>query len=687
MGYELDRLMQQYGLSNPTVGTYQGDPANTAERAAFDKYKSDFTGRINITPQYMQDQYQTKKPDYDYLKTNPDVGRDYTTSGSTLSPEGFARQHYLNYGQYEGRTMPMLQGGQYWGNTLQAPVSTPYNVPTATPPKTDFQQKFPDGLPNYGSGLGGPKNDGQGSNFIGGQFDNYNYGANPTLNKALVKAAPQLQQLMPGGFGGGSFNAAYLQLPEPSRKVLDVILARGYADGGYVDGGAQPDMRDELRQKYADIDAMRQKYIGDAQALIAQEQESLKNPDQSEKWLRLAAAFSKPTKTGSFFESLGNATESLAENAAIQRANRTKALELAIKGNQMGLEGAEAGLKSYGDLAELDMKHRNQQMMMDAYLSNDPTMISRVGALTGNPQAVALGGQLQTQRLADRELKEVTLADGSTTYATVGELLGSSVQPGAQMQGGQAPTQLVGGGNNLTQVAQAQGSQAPARLTGYTTKLTPQQEAKKVGLTEKEKADTERQSKFLTDLEVTSKSQALQASEGEQMLGLMQPSGLAAPGFGADIMLGGAKVGAAVTDKLLGIPLSKEFSDLEEAEKISGRLALRQRENFTKDPNMSKDDLKLYLSLPPGINTSYATNKKLVEMSKLQAAKTQTIKKAATDWIAKYGSLSAMKRDPRTGRMVDFYDFKDEIVNKSVFAPVFDKEKEKGITIEFGGQQ
>jgi hypothetical protein len=623
MGRELDRLVQQYGLSSPTVGTYQGDPANAAERAAFDKYKADYTGRINITPQYMQDQYQTKKPDYNYLQTNPDVGAAYTSSGSTLSPEGFARQHYLNYGQYEGRTMPMLQGGQYWGNTLQAPTITPYNVPTATPPKTDFQQKFPDGIPDYGSGLGGSKNDGQGPNFIGGQFDNYNYGANPTLNKALVAAAPELKALMPGGFGGGAFNSAYKSLGDVKRGVLDVILARGYARGGPVtvqdqeEPAAQPDMRDELRQKYADIDAMRQKYIGDTQAQIAQEQQSLNNPDQSEKWFRLAAAFSRPTKTGSFFESLGNANESLADNAAIQRANRTKALELAIKSNQMGLEGAEAGLKSYGDLAEMDMKRRNQQMMMDAYLSNDPTMISRVGALTGDPQAVAYGGQLQTQRLADRELKEVTLADGSTTYATVGELLGSSVQPGAQMQGGQAPTQLIGGGNNLTQVAQAQGSQAPARLTGYTTKLTPQQEAKKVGLTEKEKADTERQSKFLTDLEVTSKSQALQASEGEQMLGLMQPSGLAAPGFGADIMQGGAKVGAAVTDKLLGIPLSKEFSDLEEANKISGRLALRQRENFTKDPNMSKDDLKLYLSLPPGINTSYATNKKLVEMSKL----------------------------------------------------------------------
>lgn len=476
MGYELDRLMQQYGLSSPTVGTYQGDPANTAERAAFDKYKSDFTGRINITPQYMQDQYQTKKPDYNYLQTNPDVGAAYTSSGSTLSPEGFARQHYLNYGQYEGRTMPMLQGGQYWGNTLQAPNITPYSPPEPPAPKPP-KSPPPSSLGGWGSKpIKGGGFLGGGDTFTGGPQDNYNYGANPVLNIALVRAAPELKELMPGGFGGGAFNTAYKSLSDARRSIIDGILARGYSRGGPVtvqdqaeqpEPVAQPDMRDELRQRYSDIDAMRQKYIGDTQSLIAQEQESLRNPDQSEKWLRLAAAFSKPTKTGSFFESLGNATESLAENAAIQRANRTKALELAIKSNQMGLEGAEAGLKSYGDLAEMDMNYRNRQMMMDAYLSNDPAMISRAGALTGNPQAVAYGGQLQTQRLADAKLETVYDEQGRAVKKTVGELRGAASGLPSMGGGQTAPQQ--------PQLGQSQASgQGVSVPTQYFAEPTPE---------------------------------------------------------------------------------------------------------------------------------------------------------------------------------------------------------------------
>jgi len=79
MGYELDRLMQQYGVSTPTVGIAPTTPATlgagataeqkaayTADKAAydvaapkFDAYQAEYKGRLGNTPMYMQQQFQT----------------------------------------------------------------------------------------------------------------------------------------------------------------------------------------------------------------------------------------------------------------------------------------------------------------------------------------------------------------------------------------------------------------------------------------------------------------------------------------------------------------------------------------------------------------------------------------------------------------------------------------------------
>lgn len=70
MGYELDKLLKQYGVSSAFTPTYTGTakPAAgetgpsqyTADKALFDKYKASYQERMGNTPMYADAQYQTQ---------------------------------------------------------------------------------------------------------------------------------------------------------------------------------------------------------------------------------------------------------------------------------------------------------------------------------------------------------------------------------------------------------------------------------------------------------------------------------------------------------------------------------------------------------------------------------------------------------------------------------------------------
>jgi len=57
MGYELNKLMQQFGVTSPTLPTYFG--SNEQERAAYDNYTREYRDRLATTPMYGEQQYQT----------------------------------------------------------------------------------------------------------------------------------------------------------------------------------------------------------------------------------------------------------------------------------------------------------------------------------------------------------------------------------------------------------------------------------------------------------------------------------------------------------------------------------------------------------------------------------------------------------------------------------------------------
>lgn len=69
-------------------------------------------------------------------------------------------------------------------------------------------------------------------------------------------------------------------------------------------------------------------------------------------WMRVAAGFAKPTKTGSFFESLGYAAEGAADEAEKELARKTdiEKLKMEIAGKQYGMAKQAAGMKMLGEL-------------------------------------------------------------------------------------------------------------------------------------------------------------------------------------------------------------------------------------------------------------------------------------------------------------------------------------------------
>ena len=99
MGYELDQLTKQYGIADPAIG-FAGDPGSTSDVAAFNNYKNEQQTRLRETPQYLNAQY----------------GQN---AARTPPPNATANQLQNTAANYFNNT------GNYWGNTLQAPVSTP----------------------------------------------------------------------------------------------------------------------------------------------------------------------------------------------------------------------------------------------------------------------------------------------------------------------------------------------------------------------------------------------------------------------------------------------------------------------------------------------------------------------------------------------------------------------------------
>lgn len=255
MGYELNRLMGQFGVSRPSLaysgtvipvapaalaadataeqktafdtaqanyGTHK--TAYDADRALFDKYKVDYQGRLENTPMYSQAQFQTRPSDAVNWATSSvkdeaggrGIGmdrfqqniRDYATKNPNATPAQI-RAEMDKYG-ISGYDVAQARGGSMWGTPLASPTYQNYMPPVA--PKSLSVTPF--GLPTFDYGVGGDSG-------IGGSSAGDGSGVSASDAAADAAAAAADSAAAASGEGAGPGTGA------------------GWARGGAVHGLAQ----------------------------------------------------------------------------------------------------------------------------------------------------------------------------------------------------------------------------------------------------------------------------------------------------------------------------------------------------------------------------------------------------------------------------------------------------------------
>ena len=135
MGYELNRLMKQYGVATPSLAapppplaegaTEEQKAAQAADMLAYDKYRNEYMNRLNTVPMYGQRQYNTTFAPVNAVPAGRPTEQPQVNPVDTL-PELYER--------YLGRA-PDQPGLEYWNQQLASgvPFSEVYNLVKTSP--------------------------------------------------------------------------------------------------------------------------------------------------------------------------------------------------------------------------------------------------------------------------------------------------------------------------------------------------------------------------------------------------------------------------------------------------------------------------------------------------------------------------------------------------------------------------
>ena len=361
MGFELDKLMKQYGVSTPTVATYTGAAAPTtpltatstqADRDAFAEQTRKYNLDQNAYNQYKQ-QYQ------DRLQSGSQYGPPTTAAKITnptygavgLNMQGMSdadRQAYYNSQRKLGYTMgdlkanaektfgvgsttdPNWYGWEKQYNPDYVPPAGPIVATGSAPPVTTTTgtadaTNTPDGSyagqyfnpndpnsPYYqGYAQGGSihalaakyRNGGPVKRHydVGGNVDfgNDNPANLPTM-ASPVAGVPSMDAI------AAATRAAPMPQSEPSAAPTAAPIAPTAADtNAMLASAVRSRTLPETTKAFSDYDAA-QKAVMDS--LRQQGAEKISNgPSKAETYFKLAAAFAEPGKTGNFGEGLGRA--------------------------------------------------------------------------------------------------------------------------------------------------------------------------------------------------------------------------------------------------------------------------------------------------------------------------------------------------------------------------------------------
>jgi hypothetical protein len=418
MGFELDRLVKQYGLSTPTIQNYSGDVKPTApvaptpytgtdsgakktyqtaleqynkdlgtyntnlqnyntDQAAYNDYKQNYAARQGSTPMYVDKQFDTA------LTPTNDPGRQlYNSTGSYYgnllrapSYSGTNTQSETSNASNSGSVTPGTgPGGQ--ALTFNAGIRG-YYVNGAAPAPMSLVNNFtslPAGVP-----AGARYDQAKGQYFVpyahgGNVRTHYDEGDLVDLSKKYDNP-DEMSNVSPGFINNamapqdtsGVPMAMVTQRPamppqsqqEPQAATapqndLERMLA---TLSKYT--GTGTDYSSELKTARTAAKAESDKFAQMIQDAMKGQSSA---PSKEELYWRLASAFLSPTKTGAFGENASLAGKEAAEYAKstreAQKADLATKMQLALKGQELKVAGAKEDLTTLRTLAAEDMKDK-----------------------------------------------------------------------------------------------------------------------------------------------------------------------------------------------------------------------------------------------------------------------------------------------------------------------------------------
>jgi len=307
-GFELNRLMRQYGVSTPTMMPFAGYTTQTtpedARRAEYDKnvyqtYANQFSNNMANTNMYNQAQFlpdPTKfTPQYPAPISNP-----------AYAPTNYGGI-YNTYTKYFGRT-PEEAGVQYWGKTgatgdaLQSAI-----LKGAQNADLEYlRSQYPD--MKYARG--------------GAVKTRYAEGGEVDPNEVVVTAPPIV-----------------LRKDTPTETPRPAAQSTTYGQ----------ELAEARRRSQAETDAFAN--------MIRQMSERTESPaSRAEMYFRLASAFGAPTKTGMFTENLALAGKEMGEYAKGRRTDEAERRALALKAQEVRMATAREDVTALKALAARELQ-------------------------------------------------------------------------------------------------------------------------------------------------------------------------------------------------------------------------------------------------------------------------------------------------------------------------------------------
>lgn len=421
MGHELNKLLNRYGVSSPTIA-YSGG-LTEEQKPAFDAYKAEYQRRIAETPSYVGQTGHARPPASqqapggvlsNFANGNPMSAMGSVTPGAqsifnplqasqaatpARTPEGqqtikdwFAQNPGVTDAQVKAKQAEygvsnpdiFAATGNYWGNTLKVPsfAKAPGDLGPPKPP--GVASNGSNGAPGYvPAGPAAPTLLGESEPLAddlwlrktreargyadGGMVedDEPQYGRGLDLSRVTPEQLALLQKQDSGALQRGVARFAGATQVPAVNPMLELLAKYQNPTSDYA--GELKAARDaHTKESQAFQDMIKQ----------AAEAQNDTGPSKSEMYFRLAAALGSPTKTGSFGETLGNAANTIGQYQGevrnAQRAGAAAKLQLALQGQQARMAASKDDLATTRQLADEEIKGKRAEgtKMLEAYLKS-----------------------------------------------------------------------------------------------------------------------------------------------------------------------------------------------------------------------------------------------------------------------------------------------------------------------------